>query len=244
MSEADYDRIERAFGDSATHDAVAQLNPEERLELRRYWSARADGELTTALSFEFMLDDLEQIGAPGELTSLAERAIGEEHQHVDWCLRWAKLMDPSSPVAANLLGTRPLVFAGASAEDERLLRTVFGGCFSETVAVHVLRASQQLIRVESVRLLNHQHMKEELDHARLGWALLGWSGVTQRDRDMLREHVPELAALTRGAWMSSGRAASETLHAFGYLSAPLVDEACEDALASVVMPGLERLGVL
>ncbi|MFZ5890509.1 MAG: ferritin-like domain-containing protein [Myxococcota bacterium] len=244
MSDAPYAEIEREFASAATSEAVLSLSRSEREKLREYWLARADGELTTALSFEFMLEDLMQLGAPPELRALAQRAIGDEHKHADWCLRWAKLLDPTQPASAKLVGTRPLEFDVAEEHDQRLLRIVFGGCFSETVAIHVLRASHAQITLNSVRRLNHVHMKEELDHARLGWAFLGWSGLSQRDRDMLRAQVPALTALTRATWMGSRRASSPVLHALGYMSGPLVDAACEEALESVIMPGLARLGAL
>ena len=244
MASDPYAQIEREFASAESARVIDQLTEQQRATLRAYWLARADGELTTALSFEFMLDDLRELGAPGALTALAERAVHEEHQHSDWCVRWAKRLGAGELASARLLGTRALTFAGARSDEQRLLRTVFGSCFSETVAVHVLRASQLLIRIESVRVLNHQHMREELDHARLGWGLLAWEGITRREREMVRHYVPEITALTRATWMSSERTASDALHAFGYLSGPLVDQACEEALETVVMPGLERLGVL
>jgi hypothetical protein len=219
------------------------LTSEQRERLHRYWVDRAEGELTTALTFEFMLEDLRHENAPAELLRMAGAAIEDEHRHVDWCLRWARSVDPKRPAEAKLGGTRPLEFDGASPHDNRLLRTVFGCCFSETVAVHVLRASHVHITLDSVRLLNLEHMKEEVPHARLGWALLGWSGVTERDRGMIHEHIPEMTRITRMVWQTTRREADEDLHALGYLSSLIIDEACEEAIQDVVLPGLQHLGV-
>jgi hypothetical protein len=235
--------IERDFAGHETRAAVEQLATQQRARLREYWVDRARGELTTALTFEFMLADLEQEGAPRELLELAQRAISDEHRHVDWCLRWARFVEPELPAEPELSGTRPLELDGASAHDNRLLRTVFGCCFSETVAVHVLRRSHALITLPSVRRLNHEHMKEEVGHARLGWALVGWPGLSARDRQMLAAYVPEMTRLVRMVWQSTERPADERLHELGYLSSSIIGGACDEAIEGVVLPGLAKLGV-
>src|SRR6187402_206470 len=170
MSGRVYAEIDTAFGHADTAGLAATLSDDRREELRRFWLGRASGELTTALSFEYMLADLQALDAPSALSSLAEHAIAEEHRHVDYCLRFARLLGDES-AQADLGGTRPLVFEGAGDAENRLLRTVFGSCFSETVAVQVLLASQREIKLESVRRLNQQHVAEEVRHARLGWGL-------------------------------------------------------------------------
>jgi hypothetical protein len=240
---ASYAAVERDFASTTTRDAIEGLSAEQRDRLRGYWIDRASGELTTALTFQFMLKDLTHEGAPPTLLALARNAIVDERRHVDWCLLWADMVDGSTPARAELAGTDPLSFDGASARDDRLLRTVFGCCFSETVAVHVLLASHKLITLPSVRRLNQQHLKEEVGHARLGWALLGWSGLTERDRGMIRSYVPEMTRITRMVWQTTRRDGDDHLEQLGFLSSAIVDRASEDALATVVLPGLDHLGI-
>ena len=235
-----FDAIERDFRAEETCDAILLLGHERRERLHGYWLDRARGELTTALTFEFMLDDLSFEGVPDDLLALARTAIADEHRHVDWCLRWARLVDPVRPAEPELSGTRPLELDGASAHDNRLLRTVFGCCFSETVAIHVLRRSHALITLPSVHRLNHEHMKEEVGHARLGWALVAWPGLSARDRSMLAAHVPEMLRLVRMVWQTTERAPDARLHELGYLSSAIVGPACDEAIDEVVLPGLER----
>ena len=238
-----YGEIESAFQAPATSAARDALSGGQREHLREFWLARAEGELTTALSFEFMLADLRALGAPDVLTELAERAVGDEHRHVDWCLRFAAFWGEEARALPRLSGTRPLTFDGASEHDNRILRTVFGGCFSETVACEVLLASQAELTLESVRRLNQQHIAEEVGHARLGWGLLGWSGLGARDRSMIAAFAPEMAALTRSLWCGPKRQLDPELQALGYLSLPMVEAACERALTGVTLPGLEQNGV-
>ena len=241
--EAAFAAVELDFTAEATRSAIEELGPPERELLRGYWVDRARGELTTALTFEFMLADLVEEDAPRELVALAETAIADEHRHVDWCLRWANFIDDREPAEPELSGTRPLELDGASAHDNRLLRTVFGCCFSETVAVHVLERSHALITLPSVRRLNHEHLKEEVGHARLGWALAGWPALTVRDRQMLGRYVPEMTRLVRMVWQSSARAEHGGLHELGYLSSAIIDPACDEALDGVILPGLAKLGI-
>lgn len=240
---AAYQAVELAFAGSATAEAIAGLSNEQRAELHEFWISRATGELTTALSFEYMLSDLQQLGAPHTLTELAERAIAEEHGHADWCLRFARLCADGAPLQPALAGTRPLRFEGASPRDQLLLRTIFGGCFSETIAVHVLVASQAELGLESVQRLNRQHVAEEVRHSRLGWGLLAWASLDARDRAMVSVFVPEMSRLAWHVWCGGERRADAQLHALGYLSQPLVQKACQEAFDRVIYPGLERNGV-
>jgi hypothetical protein len=242
-AEQAYEAIERDFESATTRAAISGLSRERRALLRRYWIDRATGEATTALTFEFMLDDLTERGAPRALVDLARRAIADERLHTDWCIRWADALEPDEPARPRLSGTQPLTFPRASSDDNRLLRTVFGCCFSETVAVHVLLASHARIEWDCVRRLNQQHLREEVGHARLGWGLLGWPGVSARDREMIGSYVPEMIQLTRKVWQTRRRDSDEELHRAGYLSSVIVDPACDDALDNVVLPGLTRLGI-
>lgn len=237
-----YESIELEFDSPATREAIDALSAAERRTLTDYWIDRASGELTTALTFEFMLEDLTEERAPKELLDLARTAIEDEHRHVDWCLKWARCVD-GEPGTAALGGTRRLTFDGASDHDNRLLRTVFGCCFSETVAVHILLASHSRITLGSVKHLNQQHLKEEVRHARLGWALLGWPRLGERDRKMIGVYVPEMIRLTRTVWQSTRRQGNDALHRLGYLSSEIVGPACDDAIDNVVLPGLDRLAV-
>jgi hypothetical protein len=239
-----YEAVESDFEAVETRDAIGALSGEQRALLHDYWVDRARGELTTALTFEFMLADLEVEAAPAELLALARTAIADEHRHVDWCLRWANLVDPSRPAHPELSGTLPLELDGASAHDNRLLRTVFGCCFSETVAIHVLRSSHRHITLPSVRRLNQEHMKEEVGHARLGWALVAWPALSARDRSMLAAYVPEMVRLVRMVWQSTPRAADQRLHELGFLSSAIIDPACDEAIDGVVVPGLERARIV
>lgn len=241
--EAAYAAIDAALDDEATGSTLVTLSSDERERLHAYWLDRAKGELTTALAFEFMHDDLRVEDVPPSILELASSAVADEHRHVDYCLRWAKIVEPGRPAEPRLHGTRPYEFDGASAHDNRILRTVFGGCFCETVAVHVLRASHPHLRVESVRRLNQQHLREEVTHARLGWALVGWAGLSARDRSLIAAYVPEMKRLARALWLATNREGSEALHAHGYLSSAIVAEGCDEALEKVTMPGLEYCGI-
>lgn len=221
----------------------SQLDDGRRSELHRYWTERANSELTTALAFEHVLDDLRALGAPRVLLDLTEAAIGEEHNHTDFCLAQARALAPEAAVQLEFHGTRPAEFAGASAEENRILRPVFAGCFSETVAVHVLSASQALIQDPQVRLHNRAHMAEEVRHARLGWAYLAWPGLSSRARAIISAYVPVMTDLLRELWCTTRRPDDAVLAAHGHLSSALVDAAVERALREVITPGLAELHI-
>ena len=91
--------------------------------------------------------------------------------------------------------------------------------------------------------MNQQHLREEVGHARLGWALVGWPGLSQRDRSMIAAFVPEMTRLARSLWLTTPRPADEALDALGYLSSAVVTRGCDEAIERVTLPGLEACAI-
>jgi len=84
-----------------------------------YWIDRASGELTTALTFRFMLDDLTKEAAPAPLLALAQKAIADEGRHVDLCLRMGATRRRGEARSGKARRHRASFFDGASARDDR-----------------------------------------------------------------------------------------------------------------------------
>jgi hypothetical protein len=181
----------------------------ERAALIVFWQRRADGECTTGKALEHVRDDLACWGAPSQLLAMADQAVTDERSHTLWCLQMSERVGGQHRAQACVLGERPLSFSGASDSENRLLRIVFSGCLSETIALHVLRQSQQDITCSALRQVNRQHMAEEVGHGQLGWAFLAWlrqAGIWDADkRRLLTRALPMLYELAENSWLGGAR---------------------------------------
>src|SRR3954464_12076123 len=100
---------------------MGELGAEERGLVADYWWQRALGELTSWHGFQHVLADLRAEHAAPAVLELAERAVQDEYQHVQWCREWAvRFGHPDEEIVPR--GERPIAFRGATEEQNRLLR--------------------------------------------------------------------------------------------------------------------------
>lgn len=223
------------------------LSELERDELVDFWQRRADGEWTTRAALMHVHADLVALGAPSTLHSVLATAIEDEAKHTTWCMNKARALGGPSQRAPRLLGDRPLTLSGLSAMENRFIRPIFAGCISETIALHILKQSHADIAPGAVRRANRQHMSEEVNHARLGWAFLQW--VTEQPahasqlRRCLQAALPELLALSSAAWSGGGRTISAALRAQGMISTDHIERGLRLALDEVIQPGFAHFDI-
>jgi hypothetical protein len=226
-------------------DSVA-LDPQSHSVLLDFWQRRANGEWTTAAALQHVHDDLVALEAPAELLQLVTESIADEHRHTAWCANTARQLG-GAEVHASVLGHRPFALPGASQHECRMLRVVFAGCIGETIAIHVLRESHAELELGPVREMNRQHMSEEVNHARLGWAFLYWAnerGLLQHGgRHCIQEALPTLLELSRAAWLDGGRSVSQDLRRRGFIDSVHVERGLTRAIEEVIRPGFEHFGI-
>jgi hypothetical protein len=234
------------------HDQQRDIDASERAELADFWQRRADGEWTTRAALMHIHADLTELGAPRSLLELASCAIEDESKHTIWCMNLAHTLGAHEHGAhehgaPRVLGDRPFTLGGATPTENRFLRTVFAGCVSETIALHVLKQSHSDLAPGSVRRVNRQHMAEEVNHARLGWAFLHWAsmrpGWSTELRPCLEAALPQLLALSAEAWRGGGRTVSPTLRARGMIDSVHIEHGLAQALQEVIFPGFARFEI-
>lgn len=215
-----------------------------RASLVDFWQRRADGERTTAEAMRHVREDLTILGAPPELRALADRAIDDELRHTIWCQHVVANLTRKDPPAPRIHGDEPLAFSGATEAENRILRVVFTGCVSETIALHVLRESQPDIEPAPLRNINRQHMSEEVGHAQLGWAALAWlvhhASLRRDARALLARALPNLIRFGCESWRAGGRDEHPELARVGFLHVRHIERGIERALSEVIYPGFEH----
>jgi hypothetical protein len=219
---------------------VDGLDAEQRALLAAYWWQRAEGEMTSWVGFQHVLSDLRAEGSPAPVIALAERAVLDEHRHALWCRDWARRFGHSADDEVRPRSERPVIFPGATESDNRLLRITLC-CFTETVGCFVLRHARPVVTHPELRSLNRRHLADELQHSRVGWGHLASLGA--RRRDVLRAWIPELLRLLPAACCERGGQEREELVPFGYFTPRLLRAAHAEAVAEVIVPGLQEVGL-
>ena len=218
---------------------VDGVDPEQRALLAGYWWQRAEGELTSWLGFQHVLDDLRVEGSPASVVQLAERAVRDEFQHTERCRQWAvRFGHPGGEVQAR--GHKPIAFRGASEPQNRLLRITLCG-LTETIGCLVLQHARPLISDPDLREFNRDNLADELQHSRVGWGHLATISAAQRA--FLAPWVPALLRILHTAWCESGELEREDLIPFGYFSNRLLKAAYKEAVGSIIWPGIAHLGI-
>lgn len=218
---------------------TGELQPESRALVAAYWWQRAAGEMASWIGWRHVLEDLRAESSPGAVLALAERAVSDEHQHALWCRDWAvKLGHPGGDIVPR--GERRLTFGGATERENRLLRIAFT-CFAETVGCFTLRRVRESVSDPALRKLNQRHLADELQHGRVGWAHL--STIGEKDAVVVRAAVPELLSLLAHACCDGDEQERDDLVPFGYFTPTLLRAAHDDAVKSVILPGLRHLGL-
>jgi hypothetical protein len=220
------------------------LAEKERALVAALWLGRAESEARAAVVFEHLVDDLNVLEAPVVLLAMAARAIDEEREHARICTAVASVyrgVPLPTPIPAPFEVVR---FAEAPAPLRPLLRVLVSCALSESSATvfleRVRAASTAPIVREATRLL----MRDEIDHARIGWGLLAAPTVTNELRAALGAWLPTLCEMTLRLWRN--RPALDTLHdlrAYGCLPWNEVDDCIVEALRTMVLPGFVALGV-
>jgi hypothetical protein len=220
-------------------DPGAGLDAEARATVARYWFRRAEGEMTSFVGFQHVLADLRAEGTPPAIFELALRAVKDEHKHALFCRDWAvRFGHPGGEIVPR--STAPLRFRGATEREQRLLRILLC-CFTETVGCFILRRVRRVVTLPELRRLNQRHLADELQHSRVGWGHL--STLQAGAREVLRAWTPAVLALLPEACCEGPEEEREELVPYGYFTPGLLKAAYEEALAEVILPGLERLGL-
>ncbi|HET7540390.1 MAG TPA: hypothetical protein VFK05_10985 [Polyangiaceae bacterium] len=215
------------------------LTGEQRACVAAYWWQRAQGEITSWVGFQHVLDDLRAERAAPAVLALAERAVNDEYQHAQFCREWAMHFGhPGGELVPR--GTRPRAFHGASEIENRLLRITLC-CFNETIGCVVLRHVRPTLTLPELRELNRRHSADELQHSRVGWAHL--ATLTEEQRVFLRAWLPALLRISERSWCGGNELEREELVPFGYFSLRLLRAAYEEAVQSLILPGLQHLGI-
>lgn len=225
-------------------DSAAKLPDAERVALARHWRRRSRSEARIGSAFAQMVPLIKRAGAHPAVLELLQVAADDERRHGDICLRIAEhhigeRLEPPE------LGETPLPRFGC--DDERLeAALLLAGtcCINETLATVWLELSVAAASTPLARAAHRAHFRDEIDHARIGWAHLASEAVDHDLRHALGACLPRLLDANVPLWLSP----DEFLPALGIVGHGVqpraaIDAAIRRAVREIVLPGFEHVGV-
>jgi len=226
----------------ALDDEIARLDADERERIGREWLRRAEVELSAATLSAQIVRGLLLDGAVQEVLELAGRAVSDEIRHARICQSVAEAyLGRPAPAPRS----RPMEegrFGDAPPEVNRLLSLVLHSCLNETFATVCLREGMIQCSATTARAATRLLLRDDLDHARIGWAHLASPAVDAAAKLHVSRAMPVLLRLAGESWMNEPRASFEA-PGHGVLPAASFPAFVRTALRLLVLPGFEHVGV-
>jgi hypothetical protein len=227
---------QRALPDvDATIDA---LDAESRELVAAEWTRRAASEISAGAVFSVVSRGLFHEGAPAELSWLASRAVLDEIRHAELCRAAAARYGAAAP-------PRPRPARIDEARGGPFMHAVANGAVNETIATAFLSAAAEAATSPFASAVVRELMTDEIDHARIGWALLSLPGdeAQQRKRDVERE-LGAIVGVVRDLWRRTADACPlEVPKGHGCLSRADLHTVVDQAVRDLVLVGFDHVGI-
>jgi hypothetical protein len=220
--------------------------PDESIRARvaATWAFRTRAEIEASARFARMATELAEVGATEVVVRGAAEASADEARHRDLCARLAAKW--GEPNALNHAPPRSRIGRSEMTARDRLLwETVAVCCISETMNTSLMTRCLEVVKDVEIRSTLHELLKDEVRHARLGWAHLA-AERTQGRGQFVRDVLPlMLEASVEPGFLDGTRPAPWTDGMYDYGELPwaeLVRIYC-DTLNLVVFAGLDAFGI-
>jgi hypothetical protein len=215
------------------------LDSNARGALAAHWTELGLMEHASVAAFARFVLELMAAGAPSELVSSAQRALGDEIEHARLCFGLASTY-ASKPLGPGELCTRGVLDdLGVHAT---VVRAIHEACVGETLAA--IEALEALTSASDPAVIDvlERVVRDETAHAELGWRFLKWAlaGADRERRELAHSELQRAVDLALAASLpdvgSRRPAACPELERHGLCSAARRNEARREALLHIVLP--------
>lgn len=224
--------------------AVEALSDSLRTAMGKHWERRARSELRVARTFALMAAPLARVHASAQVIELVARAVSDEERHSALCRQLAEIYGGTS-VASPIVDDVVLPMFGA--QDERLeVAILVAGmcCINETIATAWIEACLAVAKAPIAIAANRGHLRDEIDHARIGWAHLASNALTPALREELGAWVFPILRANVPQWERPDPfLPEEGVPEHGQPSTVDSRRAVETAVCSIILPGFEHVGI-
>lgn len=224
--------------------APPDLHPRGRALVAGVWAFRARSEREASSRFDRLAAQLDAEDAAPVVVAMARRAAADEGRHVAICeelaARYGHRGAPDEETAAGEIGPR------GAGDRERLLYEVVAFCaVTESINAALMTVSFERATDPAVRAAVREILRDEVTHARLGWAHLSAERARGGGEGLARGLPAMLAGTVRDELFAptDGEAVDPALAGHGELPRALRVEVFVRTMEAVVFPGLEAHGV-
>jgi hypothetical protein len=191
-----------------------------------------------------MASELAEIGAETVVIQGATDAAADEARHRDLCARVAAKWGDDNAihhVAPRMRVGRP----DMDPRDRLLWEMVAVCCIGETMNTSLMTRCLEVAKDEEIRTTLHELLRDEVRHARLGWAHLAAERAHGRG-EFLRDVLPLMLEASIEPGFLEGTLQTpwtDTLYDYGELPWAELVQIYRDTLNLVVFKGLDAMGV-
>jgi hypothetical protein len=166
-----------------------------RALIAQVWAVRHGVETGASLRFAALSQGMRAAGAPATLVELAARASADEVRHAAHCADILRSRQADVPPPE----TRLLFFGPRDVDPEQRLtyEVVAQSCISETESMATLVTLLDAASDAHLRSVLQELARDEVQHARLGWAYLAWA-KDRLDLSFLSAFLPAMATAATG----------------------------------------------
>src|SRR5581483_1181499 len=214
---------------------------EIREKLAGIWTSRAVAEHESTIRFGAYARRMETFGVAPELIEGTREAAEDERRHKEICLDVARRFGASEPAfEAFEFWRRP------DGREVLLSNMVATCCLMETLNAPFLALSLSVADDSAMRTAFRELLKDEVKHAKLGWAYLLWARQ-QGEGAPLADQLPKMFVDVSmpsffSASLEPDPRETELAH-FGELSMAQRRQLFFDTVNDVIFPGLESNGI-
>lgn len=226
------------FGDRS----LDELDDVTRARVVRHWERRAQSEYEVGRCFAALWPRMRDVGGHEAAVVRCREGADEETRHAELCLRLADAYR-GAPGAVTF-GGATLPSFGCDEPFEVVLLVASLSCINETLAIGWLSACLDHADTPLARAANRVHLREEIEHARFGWAHLASSAVSpDMKADLAAWLVPILDANVPRWHAPDPDLPASGVEGHGLLSQRDSVFAVDDTVKRVVIPGFAHVGV-
>jgi hypothetical protein len=219
-------------------------DPLIRARVAGTWAFRTRAEIEATARFARMATDLAAIGATDVVVQGARDASADEARHRDLCAELAAKW--GHPNATNHVPPRERIGrSDMDARDRLLWEVVAVCCISETMNTSLMSRCMEVAKDPEIHSTLQALLKDEVRHARLGWAHLAAERAAGRGA-FLGDVLPLLLEASIEPGFLEGTLVApwtEALYDYGELPSPELVQIFCDTLNLVVFKGLDAVGI-
>ena len=222
------------------------LLDDELLIVCETWRYREQIEQEAAYHFGRLNQQLRAIEAPNGLIAMAEQARDDEIEHARLCrqivrrLQGGAVFQPLQPRTNTDMG--PPAGASLSVAQTALYCSLALACVTETLSAALLIEMRRLSDDKQIHATIQRILKDEIQHARIGWAHLAWE-ADRSDVRWVGECVPGMICASLRSEREGIKHFPPAAEKFGVLSPQSSREIMTASFTEVVFPGLELHGI-